>query len=181
VALVFCDKNEFLVFWPLPVNLEPKKKLITHKNPMNILGIGFDSMSHANYIRSLPKTLEVIRNKLNKTGNLFELNGYTIVGDGTTANLGGILTGQHEFSLPEARRKQPNSTYVDNWPWIWKDAEASGYVTSYLEDEPAYGAFTLRLNGFKDIPTDYYSTKYWEAVGNYTLPSYHYEMWDWVR
>jgi len=93
--------------------------------------------------------------------------------------LGGILTGQHEFSLPEARRKIANSSFVDVWPWIWKDAAAEGYVTAYLEDEPVHGAFTLRLNGFQSIPTDYFTSIFWQAIGN--NGNKHYNMWDWLR
>jgi hypothetical protein len=182
-VMIYCAESSdpYFFTWPLRKDLETKKSQIKGSKPYNILGIGFDSMSHANYLRNLPKTMELMRTRLNKTGNLFELNGYTIVGDGTTANLGGILTGEHEFYLPEARKKITNSSTVDSWPWIWKEAEALGYVTAFLEDEPNQGAFTLRLNGFQNPPTDYYFLQLWQALGSQSHTSFTYGRYNWER
>jgi hypothetical protein len=91
--------------------------------------IGMDSTSHASFYRQLPKTVSYLSksftfmNDANETlsymrrefeehnsfpkqkptgkTQIFEMNGYTIVGDGTTAQLTGILTGSLEKDLPE--------------------------------------------------------------------------------
>jgi len=139
-------------------------------------------MSHASYYRNLPKTLEFLRTQFNKTGTVFELNGYNIVGDGTTQNLGGLLAGAPEQDFPESRARIKGSNFVDNWPWIWRSASDKGYVTAFLEDEPGMGAFTLRLKGFKNPPTDYYMLPFWKATGRRKMDQpCRGGMWDWER
>jgi len=139
-------------------------------------------MSHANYLRNLPQTLAYLRNLLNTSGTWFEFNGYNIVGDGTTANLGGILLGRGEEALYEARKRVNGSRTVDDWPWIWKNASSQGYVTAFLEDEPLMGAFAARLRGFAGKPTDHSITPYWKTMWQHPekLPC-HAGMWDWLR
>jgi len=181
--LVNCNNTEYFLSHPIRnENLVKKQKaLIKKKRPISIIGIGFDSMSHANYIRSIPQTLEFLSSSLNKTGNLFSLNGYNIVGDGTTQNLAGILTGIGETDLPEARKGVPNARMVDNWPWLWKNASAAGYVTSYLEDETQLGAFTIRLKGFSNTPTDHSLAQFWRGLWLHSSNPCHTGMWDWAR
>jgi hypothetical protein len=74
--------------------------------PMNIILIGWDSASHAQFERRMIKTLSFMTEKLefanwrgvNRQSELkrhfvYELDGYSTVGDGTTINLAGMLTG----------------------------------------------------------------------------------------
>ena len=39
-----------------------------------------------------------------------------------------------------------------------------GYVTMFGEDEPTIGVFNLRLNGFRDPPTDHYMRPFWQSL-----------------
>ena len=110
---------------------------------------GIDSTSHASFYRQLPKTVSYISNTFsfandsasfmrrqfedhhgfsrlqphNTSSTIFELNGYTIVGDGTTAQLTGLLTGLLMDDCPS--RKNPIncgiliSSYSQQWlSWL---------------------------------------------------------------
>lgn len=57
------------------------------------------------------------------------------------------------MDLPEARRGFPNSTSVDNWPFIFYEFKDHGYATLFSEDEYDIATFNLRLYGFRDPPT----------------------------
>jgi hypothetical protein len=121
------------------------------KKPLNILVFGFDSVSHVNFMKRLPKLYSLIVNEL---GGIV-LDNYNIVGDGTTAAMTATFAGGYEEDLPEVRRGK-SSTTCDIYPWIWKDYKKNRYVTVYAEDESSIGTFQYRLNGFKDPPTDHY-------------------------
>ena len=70
-------------------------KEITNEKKMDVLIMVIDSMSHLSYQRKLPKTYHYITNTLNSV----ILDGYTIVGDGTTPNIVALLTGESRCLL----------------------------------------------------------------------------------
>src|SRR5689334_23083646 len=94
--------------------------------------LGFDSTSHANFIRRLPLTLKWMEDNLQfynhrqsqenelKQSVAFEMNGFTIVGDGTTVQLTGMLTGKRPSDHYEGRSGHPDAKRIDDWPWIFK-------------------------------------------------------------
>lgn len=127
---------------------------------MNVIILGFDSLSRNSFIRKLPKSYAY----LTATLGADVLQGYNIVGDGTPQALIPLLTGQTELELPEARRRMPNSGTVDAFPFIWNAFERSGYVTAFNEDLPNVGTFSYRLNGFGAQPTHHYQRTYYVAV-----------------
>lgn len=129
-------------------------------NGVNVLMMGFDSLSRNAVIRKLPKTYEF----LTKTLHADVLKGYNIIGDGTPQALIPILTGFTELELPETRKRKFSSTYVNAYPMIWKQYEKAGYVTAFNEDQPSIGTFSYRLNGFKQQPTDHYMRTYYQAI-----------------
>lgn len=58
------------------------------------------------------------------------LEGYNIVGDGTPQALIPILTGRTELELPETRKRMgEKASFVNVYPFVWKDYQANGYVT----------------------------------------------------
>ncbi|KAK3605767.1 hypothetical protein CHS0354_033969 [Potamilus streckersoni] len=146
------------------VQVSPKedilKKAKSRVMGLNVLIFGLDSMSHLAWQRKLPKTYSYLKDSL---GSVI-LNGYNIVGDATTAALIPMLTGKTETELPDVRKKAMGSGPLDQYPLIWKDFRHHGYVTMFAEDEPSIGAFNLRLNGFKNQPTDHYMRQFWQAL-----------------
>ncbi|XP_025079252.1 LOW QUALITY PROTEIN: uncharacterized protein LOC112555193 [Pomacea canaliculata] len=142
----------------VPLSLSLISKSLPSLN-LNVFMFGFDSMSRMSWIRLLPRTRKYF---LETLGGL-ELEGYNIVGDGTTAALLPILTGHHEEELPEARRGMPGAQPVDGHPWVWKEFKRHGYVTAYAEDMANVGTFQYRMLGFKEQPTDHYMRPFYEA------------------
>lgn len=127
---------------------------------LNVLLLGFDSVSAASFRRKMSKTLNYLKTSL-KT---YFMSGQTVVGDATTPALTAMLTGLYETEPPEGRQGFPNSATIDKWPWIMKMYKERGYVTMMTEDDPSMGAFNLRLRGFKDPPADHYGRPFWLAL-----------------
>ena len=92
---------------------------------LNVIVIGFDSVSRLTWKRNLAKTYD----HLVKALGAVVMEGYNIVGDATTAALLPLLTGKHELELPESRKRFHGAKPVDGHPWIWKDYKKMGYVT----------------------------------------------------
>ncbi|XP_069676617.1 uncharacterized protein [Periplaneta americana] len=127
---------------------------------LDVLMFGFDSLSRNMFIRHLPRTYHYLRETL----QMIDLRGYNIVGDGTPQALIPILTGKTELELPETRKRMGDkASYVNIYPFVWKDFQENGYVTGYLEDCPHVGTFTYRLKGFDSPPTDHYARTYYIA------------------
>jgi hypothetical protein len=67
--------------------------------PLNVLIIGFDSVSRANFVRKLPRVKSFLETEL----NTYFMEGMSIVGDATTPVLTAMFTGKDETVLPEGR------------------------------------------------------------------------------
>ncbi|XP_066911454.1 uncharacterized protein [Clytia hemisphaerica] len=141
----------------------PKQQKESSINQLNILFINVDSLSHSAAVRSLPMFYEALENDADS----IIMKGHTVVGDGTTAQFTGILVGDMERNLPEARRGIKNSSSVDQWPFIFKEYNKKGYATVYSEDRPGTEAFTFRLNGFDAKPTDRYLRPFWRGAAGF--------------
>ena len=136
---------------------------------LNVLMIGFDSVSRITWMRNQPKTYDY----LVKVHGTVVLEGYNIVGDGTPQALLPILTGKTELELPEARRSIKDAKPVNGHPWIWKDFKKLDYVTQFAEDRCNIGTFTFRMVGFKEAPVDHYMRTYFleaEKLGDRSKP-----------
>ncbi|KAJ7370610.1 hypothetical protein OS493_031346 [Desmophyllum pertusum] len=143
----------------------PKKEVLVRALtpdgiPLDVALIMFDSTSEANFKRKMPNSLKYLTNNLNS----ILLQGETIVGDGTTAQLAALLTGIEEKRQPEARRRKDSSQPVDSWRWIFNDFKEKGYATMFSEDSPDAASFNYRLSGFRDPPTDHYARPFWMAA-----------------
>ncbi|KAB7501896.1 hypothetical protein Anas_00019, partial [Armadillidium nasatum] len=137
---------------------------------LNVLMLGFDSLSHASFIRTLPHTFKFLKEELRAT----ILNGYNIIGDGTPQALIPILTGKTEFELPETRKRMGKAAaHVNVYPFIWKDFERSGYATLFAEDQPHEGTFNYRLKGFDAQPVNHYMRTFFKFLYPYSShPNY---------
>lgn len=129
-------------------------------NGVNVIMMGFDSLSRNAVIRKLPKAYDY----LTKVLHADVLKGYNIIGDGTPQALIPILTGQTELELPETRKRKFFSAFVNEYPMIWKEYQKAGYVTAFNEDQPKIGTFSYRLNGFDKQPTDHYMRTFYQAI-----------------
>ena len=127
---------------------------------LNVVMLGFDSVSAANFRRKMPKSINFLKRSL-KT---YFISGQTIIGDGTTPSLTAMLTGMYETEAPEGRQGYENSAPIDKWPWIMTQYKEHGYVTMMGEDDPTMGAFNLRLKGFEDPPAHHYARPFWLAL-----------------
>lgn len=127
---------------------------------LNVVMLGFDSVSAANFRRKMPKSINFLKRSL-KT---YFISGQTIIGDATTPALTAMLTGLSETEAPEGRQGYDNSASIDKWPWIMKQYKEHGYVTMMGEDDPIVGAFNLRLRGFEDPPAHHYARPFWLAL-----------------
>ena len=127
---------------------------------LNVVMIGFDSVSAASFLRKMPKSLDFLKTSL-KT---YFISGQAVIGDATTPALTAMLTGMYETDLPEGRQGYDNSAPVDQWPWLMKLYKDRGYVTMMAEDDPLMGAFNLRLRGFEEPPAHHYARPFWLAL-----------------
>ena len=119
----------------------------------NVIILGLDSMSRFAYKRFLPKSYTYFTREL---GGVV-LEGFNIVGDGTTQALMPMLTGKNETDVPEVRRGHANAIHVDvATKFVWTKFEEHGYKTLWAEDHQEYATFHYRLMGFKNQPTLHY-------------------------
>lgn len=136
-------------------------KMSSSSENFNVLILGLDSLSRQMFMRLLPKTHKYFTEVLD--GSLLE--GFNIVGDGTTQALMPMLTGKRETEIPETRRGRPGAKPVDELlEFIWTKYEKKGYVTQWAEDLPQFGSFSLRLLGFKNQPVIHYMRPFYLAT-----------------
>jgi hypothetical protein len=140
--------------------------------PMQIFMLSHDSTSDSEYRRTMPASVA----ELEHLGAIF-FPGHSIVGDGTTANVGGVHTGFSElhsgdpgYPLYEARRGFPKARVVDGWPWVHKEMQTRGFVTGgHFGSNPGIGAFSMRLMGFQKAPVDHYMLPLISYLGAHEL------------
>lgn len=133
----------------------PKRSALKKQKPINILLVGFDSISRLDFMDYLPLSSNYLINHMKSN----VLTRYNIVGDGTPAALIPLLTSYHEHELPNTIKNTNNSNYVDlAYPMIWSNfSDLLNYSTLFLEDRPDIGVFNYRMNGFSKPPVDHYA------------------------
>ena len=107
------------------------------KQPINVFFFGMDSITRGDWLAKLPKSSEYLLNTLGST----VLNGYNIVGDGTSNFFTPFLTGKKVTELPEVNRAYKTSQYVDLvYPFIWNNfSNILNYATMFNEEWPNAG------------------------------------------
>lgn len=131
------------------IKLPPKKN-----DKFSVLFFGIDSISRLNLIRTMPETVNYLKQK-----DWLGLEGYTKMGDNTFPNLIAILTGLTPEQLRKTCWKTPKQK-MDDCPFIWKDYQNQSYITAYVEDTPKIGTFNFQKYGFLNQPTNYYTRPY---------------------
>lgn len=165
VVRVSCSSSDGSKWAGMVIGIRKSSKIIKRKrqvNDLNVLMLGFDSLSRNAFMRKLPKSYEYLKNNLKAD----VLEGYNIIGDGTPQALIPLLTGYTELELPETRKRKLSAVHVDAYPMIWKKFKEAGYLTAFNEDQPNIGTFTYRLKGFDRQPTDHYMRTYFLAIEN---------------
>ena len=127
---------------------------------MNILMIGFDSISNYNFRRVFPLTYQYLDGAEDAT--IFE--NFNTIAENTYPNHLGMLCGigaeQSEFNISMEidflRNIDCQRKYHDQFPWIFREFEKNGYVTMFQEDDPELGMANYLLNGFRYHPTNLY-------------------------
>lgn len=117
---------------------EVARRSETHSSPFNIMILALDRTSAAHFQRMLPKTYAFLKEELDS----IMFKSYSIVGPNTTPAMSAFLTGKswsENCKFKEARRGIRNSTFVDEWPFIFKDLKRLGIATMWSEDQPNTG------------------------------------------
>lgn len=138
--------------------LKPKNTENNVNDRLNIVMIHLDGISDASVKRTLKKTYSY----LTKDENTVIFKQHSIIGDGTTPNMAGILTGRPMSTLPEGRKSEASGKPVDSWPFIFKDLHQKKYETWFVEEDgPDGGTFHYKLRGFIDPPVNHYYRPLW--------------------
>ena len=110
----------------------------THSSPLNIMILALDRTSAAHFQRMLPKTYAFLKDELDS----IMFKSYSIVGPNTIPAMSAFLTGKsllENCEFEEARKGKKNSSFVDEWPFIFKDLKRLGIATMWSEDQPNIG------------------------------------------
>ena len=160
---VLCNSTsgEYYENYHACISVNKKSKESKTGNKFNVMILGLDSFSRLMFQRLLPKTHEFLTKILG--GSILE--GYNIVGDGTTHNLMPMFTGRHFHEVPEVHRGFPGAKNIDDvLEFVWKKYENQSYVTQFAEDYPMAGAFYYRTRGFSKQPVTHYMRPFYLAV-----------------
>ncbi|VDM76487.1 unnamed protein product [Strongylus vulgaris] len=117
------------------------------RSKKNVIVVVIDSVSHSNFIRNLPKSLEVL-NTLYKS---YIFDGMNKIGDNSFPNAVAFLAGKNHAT-------EFGNVYghFDDRPLIWKNFEKAGYTTYYAEDFVDFNLFTYLAKGFRKKPVHHY-------------------------
>lgn len=149
-----CHQNknyENVHFW-----FNPKLRTDHAVNNVSVLILVVESLSRLNYLRYLNQTRHVLEKEL---GNMFYLEGLNKMADNSFPNMVPLLTGKRLYF-----GELHNEDYgpYDDWPFIWKDFNKKGYVTTLIEDYPKFTLFNYESKGFvNSSPTDFYPRPFW--------------------
>lgn len=127
---------------------------------LSVLILGLDAVSRLNFHRTMPTTVEKLRNL-----QAVEMLGYNKVADNTFPNMIPVLSGMSEEELTRrcwTARRMP----FDACPFLWQNFSAAGYRTVLGEDACGMSIFNYLKTGFRDQPTDYYLRPYCLAAEN---------------
>ena len=77
------EKRQNVSLLPLAKKLKSDDKQKIPRRKVNVVILGIDTVSHMNFIRVMPRTVEFLTKELKAVG----MNGYSKVGDNTFPNL----------------------------------------------------------------------------------------------
>lgn len=112
--------------------------------PLNIILLGLDGNSDANFQRFLPDAFKFLKDDL----KAFIFKGFSLLGEATTPQLTGLLTGksvEDNCAVHEARKGKTIDGTVDKWPFIFRNLKEHGYATMFSEDAPNIGKYRIYI------------------------------------
>ncbi|XP_026317967.1 uncharacterized protein LOC113228796, partial [Hyposmocoma kahamanoa] len=128
------------------------KPKANREDAINVIVIGFDSISRNMFLRKAPKSYNYLTHDLNAV----VMHGYNIVGDGTPEALFPFLSGKSMLAFSDSARSMLRSKQLRNENFIFHQAEEDGYRTLYFEDSPRMHTFQKNFIGFLTRPTHHY-------------------------
>jgi len=143
---------------------------IVDEMPPSVMILALRSSSRNHALRSLPKTIDFIRNQK----QFADFKGHHVLGESTLSNVLPLLTGKvREFSEFTTLDKNTRATSWEDFPLIWSHFSDQGYVTLFGEDS-SNEVFSWNKNkGFRNIPTDYYLRPFMQAYEEASFTSIH--------
>lgn len=160
--------------------LVPKReaKRPVRDSELSVFLLAVDSTSLSMFRRSLPLTFEY----MTKVMDFRLMRSYNRAGGNSLPNMGIVLTGKRNRNETEDMQEELyngtsyQSAKYDNWPLIWKNFSAKGYITSYQEEMPQWGLFHYLTGGFLQKPTNHSYRPWGMSVYNSELKknSSHY-------
>ncbi|KAJ1364399.1 hypothetical protein KIN20_024492 [Parelaphostrongylus tenuis] len=133
--------------------------LAINSGAKSVILIVLDSISHSNFVRNMPKSLEVLKSVYKS--HIFD--GMNKIGDQSFPNAVAFLAGRdHQTEFGDVKG------FFDEHPLIWKEFEKANYTTYYAEDYPDFNLFNYLAKGFKKKPVHHYFRPFWLNVyGSY--------------
>jgi len=134
----------------------------SNKIKMNVLLIGLDSVSSHHMRRVFPLTYEF----LNRNGVCF--TNFNKVGENTFPNHLALFCGmtaehtQEEFGIKNTELqalRNLDGKFFDNYPFIWREYERTGYVSMFQEDLPLIGMFNYLKGNYNLMKIKYKNIK----------------------
>ena len=114
--------------------LDTKNNLLLEKK-MNVLMLGFDSLSYQHFQRVMPITFNYLTKSLE---NNIMFNSMNRVGENTFPNLAAILSGIFITDIPSINvtsefqmYKNIDAEFFDKYPFIWYRYENASYLTAF--------------------------------------------------
>ncbi|CAH1184293.1 unnamed protein product [Phyllotreta striolata] len=157
VIKVKCSTAFLTVYENVYAIFKPPRE-VPNKNYPNVLLIGIDGVSASNFIRTMPKTHDLL-----KASGWVNLKGYNKVEDNTFPNVIAVIAGA-KFSYHEGYFSDKCNPYdsnkLESCNFLWKTFKKANYTTALGEDTPKIGTFNSNKAGFVAAPTDYYFRPY---------------------
>jgi hypothetical protein len=135
-----------------------------NNDKMNVLILTIDSLARNQLERQMPLTFKYLTSQLKDNVFFEQLN---TIGVNTHPNMLPFFTGillypPEQLNLTNEQLFYHNiDLFYDIYPFIWREYEKAGYLTSYQEEMVNIGTFNYLKKGFRYKPTAFYGHPLW--------------------
>ncbi|XP_025016840.1 uncharacterized protein LOC107363232 isoform X3 [Tetranychus urticae] len=135
-----------------------QKPSINYQTNPSVIILVIESLSRLSFQRFLPSVDQALQD----IGNFQHLSSLNRVEENSFPNSMALLAGK---AITDNVASSYHGIHWDNkLPFIWNTFKESGYVTSFLEDQPMAGLFSYYNRGFLNRPTDFYPVEFWSHM-----------------